>query len=802
MRSSMLPKELQNRPRLNQPRDAGVAAHESAGGTAAAAYAPPAAAGGLIELCELLWERKLAIVVCAAAGAAVGLAAAWAQPALYQAKALLEIQDLNENFLNMREVTATASGPGSPARAELQTQVQILGSRGVLEAATAQLVRRAAVMPRPENAPAGRGWLGRASLTPEGAREAALRTASESLRVRASEGSRVIEIVCDSIDPRMAAGLANAVVDEFIARDLRSRWDAAQQTEGWLNRQLGAARAKLEAAESGLRNYVRERGLFFTPEQHGIEEDKLRQFQQALARAQEERAVRQSRHELAGSRAAEAIPEVLDDGALRQYQARLVDLRREYAELASLYTDQHHRVKQVLAQIKTLEPVVERERANTISRVHNEFEAAVRRETLLADSYRQQKELVLRQADVAVEYNLLDREVQTARQIYETLLQRVKEAGIATAMTASPARSVDRATEPATPYKPNHALSAAMGLLSGAFLGVVVVLLREQRDHRLKRPGDAALHLGVPELGVVYKSARLAGAGLYSGSRLVLRIAWREQAAATTIVPRNPKPGVPSRIELASWQRKNSRWAECFRAVRTSILFQEGGRAGLKSLVVTSPCPGEGKSTIACNLAIALAETGRRTLLVDADLRRPRLHEIFGFCSGRGLSELLQTVEPAARLPLHGFLRETAIPGLSLLPSGAWNREGPALLHAERTEELLRRLEREFDSVVLDTPPLLPVSDARILARFAGAAVVVLRLNESTHEQARCAVDQILADSSGLLGVVLNAWKPRAGASGYYTGQYDYSPATAASPPEKTWARKRLNLCATGAGRP
>jgi capsular exopolysaccharide synthesis family protein len=783
-----LPNELHTRERLNQPRDVRSVWRESAADDVARPqYPPPAAEGGLSELGKVFWERKAAIVAFAAAGAALGLLAAWVQPALYQAKALLEMQDLNENFLNMREVTATA-GPDSPARADLQTHVQILGSRSVIEAAASQFVGRQDEMAQPATTSAG--WLPfpwRRSTAAEAERGEAVQTASESLRVRSTDASRVIEIVCDSTDPRIAAGFANAVVDEFVARTLQSRWDSAQQTERWLSRQLAAARGKLEGAESSLREYVQQRGLFFTPEQLGIEEDKLRQFQQALSRAQEERAVRQSRHELAGSRAAQQIPEVLDDGALRGYQTKLVDLRRQYAELASLYTDQHHRVKQVLAQIRTLEPVVEQERANTISRIHNEFDAALRRERLLAESYSRQKELVLRQADVAVEYNLLDREVQTARQIYETLLQRVKEAGIAGAMTASPARIVDRASEPPSPYKPNRALSAAMGLLTGIFLGAVFVFLRDQADHRLKRPGDAALHLGVAELGVVYKSARLAGAGLYSGSALVLRIAWRDNRAPAKIVPADSRAGAAARIEMASWQRRNSRWAECFRAARTSILFHEG-RTRLKSLVVTSPCPGEGKSTIACNLAIAMAETGRRTLLVDADLRKPRLHEVFGVSGGRGLSDLLEPVEPLARLPLHSYLRDTAIPALSLLPSGALNRQGLALLHAERTAELLQRLEREFDIVVLDTPPLLPVSDARILARFAGAAVLVLRLNESTREQARLAVEPILADGSRVLGVVLNAWKPRAGAAGYYAGRYEYAGVDEAHSPEKTLA--------------
>jgi capsular exopolysaccharide synthesis family protein len=177
-----------------------------------------------------------------------------------------------------------------------------------------------------------------------------------------------------------------------------------------------------------------------------------------------------------------------------------------------------------------------------------------------------------------------------------------------------------------------------------------------------------------------------------------------------------------------------------------------------------------------------MAETGRRTLLVDADLRQPRLHQVFGLSNSRGLSNLLQPGDPLAQLPLEGFIRETAVPGLSLLPSGSLNAEAAALLHSERTEELLRGLEREFSCIILDTPPLLAVADARVLIRFAGAAVVVLRLNESTREEAQLAISQLLDDGSRLLGVVMNGWQSRAGSYGSYSGRYDYSPRPAANP--------------------
>lgn len=749
------------------------------------------AESGLMDIWSLFWRHKITIAAFAAAGAVIGLLAASSQPALYQAKALVEIQDLNDNFLDMQDVTATSSGAGSQAHTELQTQVRILESRAVVEAARDRLLSLAGEQTpktQPEHSLLSlfRG-LGLKRVTRENGPEKAIQVASGSLQVQSFDGSRVLEILCDSTDPRIAAGFANALVDEYISRSLKSRWETARQTEQWLDHRLAEARANLEDAEDGLRSYIRERGLFVTPDQHRLEAERLGQFQQALARAQEDRFARQSMHELAGSGHPEAIPEVLDDGALQQYRSKLVDLRRQYAELSSLYTDQHHLVKQVVAQIGALEPILEHEREARVNRIHNEYEAAVRREKLLAETYRQQKELVLRQADVAVEYNLLDRDVQTARQIYETLLQRVKEAGLASAMTASPAQVIDRATPPKAPYKPSTALSAVMGLLSGAFVGIVLVFVRDQTDERLRQPGDAALHLDIPELGVIYKSARLAGAGLYRGSTLVLRVAWRRDSEPTAVTPKNTKPGIPARIELGAWQRRQSRWAECFRATRTSILFHGGDRGRMKSLVVTSPSPGEGKTTVACNLAIAMAETGRRTLLVDADLRKPRLHDIFGFSGSRGFSDLLQADESPARLAAGAFVRETSVPRLSVLPSGVLNDDGSALLHSERTVELLRSLEREFDLVILDTPPLLPVSDGRVLARFVDAAVLVLRLQESMRGDAQLAAAQLQADGSRLLGVVLNAWKPHAGMRGYYAGGYDYA-STEAEAPKRTLA--------------
>jgi capsular exopolysaccharide synthesis family protein len=231
-------------------------------------------------------------------------------------------------------------------------------------------------------------------------------------------------------------------------------------------------------------------------------------------------------------------------------------------------------------------------------------------------------------------------------------------------------------------------------------------------------------------------------------------------------------------VELATWQRKPSLIAECFRATLTSILFAGGPGNRPRVLVVTSASPGEGKTTVASNLAIALAEINRRVLLIDADMRKPRLHDVFGVSNQSGLSNLLRGRDPLNGTPLAGVVQATGIPELFVLSSGPGAVSIPNLLHSARMAELLEKARGEFDTILIDSPPLLPIADARILARSADAVVLVLQAGRTTRDSARAAVHRFAEDGSAVLGAVLNSWTP---ARREYGDYYEYTARARAS---------------------
>ena len=525
-------------------------------------------------------------------------------------------------------------------------------------------------------------------------------------------------------------------------------------------------RIKLERSEDGLQRYARQAGLVFTSEKTNISDEKLRQLQEQLSNVQSDRVAKQTRFEMASSAPAETLPDVLNDPGLREYQSRLTDLRRQQAEVGATYTSRYSKSKRLESQIAVLEAAMERERGSIIKRIRNEYNEALSREKLIAAVYAKQSQLVVQEAEKSIQYNILKREVDSNRQIYEAMLQKVKEAGVAGAMRASNVRVVDSAKPPRFPYKPSLALNGALGLLSGLFLAVAFVVMRERADRSLQQPGDAAFYLNVPELGVIPAATgdtkkrfhyRLSGAGPRPANSLAL-------------VP-SPPDNLPDTVETVTWKRKPSAVAESFRATLTSIFFsgQNGNRP--RVLVLTSPNPGEGKTTVTTNLAIALAEIRQKVLLIDADLRRPRVHDIFALNNDRGLSTLLQE-RPLPEHALDGLIQETNVPGLFVLTAGPSTSSAANLLYSGNLAELVGRFKKEFDMVLIDTPPMLQLPDARVAARLADAVILVLRSGKTTRDAALAARQRFADDNVRVLGTVLNDWNPKASPNGYY-GYYN-----------------------------
>ena len=287
-------------------------------------------------------------------------------------------------------------------------------------------------------------------------REKILTLVAKNLKISTEANTRLVEIRYDSADPQLAADFVNTLTAEFVQQNIESHWKTTQQTGEWLTHQMEDVRIKLEKSEDELQSYAHASGLLFTSEKDNVAEEKLRQLQEELSKAQADRVARQSKYELASTAPPESLPEVLDDATLKEYQVKLTDLRRQLAELSSSLTPAHPAVKKVQAQVTALESALEKERANVIQRIRNEFESAQRREHLLAANYASQARLMSEQAAKVTHYNILKREVDTNRQLYDSMLHNVQEAGMTSALRASNIRVVDSAEPPTRSLQAEH----------------------------------------------------------------------------------------------------------------------------------------------------------------------------------------------------------------------------------------------------------------------------------------------------------------------------------------------------------
>ena len=749
------------------------------------------AQGGLMDYWRILRRRKGTVILVAFLGLLVGVLVTLPQTPVYQARTSLEIQDLNQDFLNIKATSPVAEGGSYAALTDIQTQIKILQSETLIARSVQKLRSGKAGDLKAETGriPAWRKALNLPMPSLVDQREASLRGAAGNLKVRAAGQTRIIELLFDSTNPQLAAELLNTLTNEYIEQNMEARWQMSLRTGDWLGRQLDDMRIKLERSEDQLQAYARQSGLLYmgdkTGDKQSVSEQKLQQLQMSLLVAQADRIDRQSKWEIASNASSETLPDVLNDPSLQTVQSKLADLRSQRAELTTTFQPEYSKVKHLDAQIADLEKTLAAERKSSLERIRHEFDEASRKEALLAQDYAAQARLVTADGEKSIQYNILRREADSNRQLYETVLQKVKESSIASAMRASNIRVVDAAKTPGSPYKPDLKTNAGMGSLAGLFLGIVFVVMREREDRTLQEPGETSFWLNLPELGIIpsgLERGRLSTSyfGYYGRKRLKEA---KPDAALTAAANGDgdlqgtggkTAGATEDQIELVTWQRKPSMIAEAFRVVLTSLLFTGNNGSRPRVLVLTSASPKEGKSTVTSNLAIALAEIKQRVLLIDADLRKPRQHEIFQIPNERGLSSLLME-RPLPPERLEGIIQETKIPGLFVLPSGPSTQAAANLLYSANLPELLAKFRKEFDMVIIDTPPMLQMPDARVMGRIADGVLLVFRAGQTTRDAAIAAGQRFSEDETRVVGTILNGWDPKRSPNGYYGYYNGYS---------------------------
>jgi capsular exopolysaccharide synthesis family protein len=704
--------------------------------------------GGLIDYWRILGRRKGTLILLATVGGLIGFLVTLPQTPVYQAKTSIEIMGVNQNFLNVREASPITDGSTSPDIVDLQTQVRVLQSESLVERTTKRMA--ATTLPEAEvtRISAWRKLLNLPESDPDGQKEL-FPYERRNIKIRGVPQTRIIEISVDSATPDVAASFANTLTNEFIDQTLEARLKTTERTGQFLSRQIDDARARLEQSEDRLQQYANKAGLVFTSEKTNISEERLSQAQLALSTAQADRILKQSRWEIANASSPESLPDVLNDLTLREYQSKLTELNRQLAELRQTYTPESSQVRKVVAQIAPLEKAFSGQTSDILKRIRNDYEEAQQRETLLQDEYLSQRRVVTGEGEKSIQYNILKREVESNRQLYDTMLQQLKQAGLASTLQASNIRIVDSASVPKKPVRPDVPLVSGLGILCGLFFGAAFVITRESMDRSIRDPGETAQYVNLPELGII----PVDNFG-------------RARGRITSPVPAALATGT-QRTELALLQRRKSAVAQSVRATLVSIVFSGKNGARPRVMVISSANPAEGKTTVVSNLGIALAEVNHKVLLIDADLHKPHLHDVFDMTNDRGLSDVLLATDFAAELG-KGVIRESGVPGLHVLTSGAMTSAATTLLYSTRMPELLTKLREQFETIFIDTPPVLQIPDARMLGRLADRTILVVRAGVTTRDAIAAACRRFSEDGTEVLGTVLNYWNPKHSSYGYY----------------------------------
>ena len=562
----------------------------------------------------------------------------------------------------------------------------------------------------------------------------------DNLTVSPIRNSRLVDLKYRLPDPELAMRVVNAIAKNYIEQNLEYKFLASKEASDWLGERLTEQRRQVEAAEAALQQYREQNDAISLENRENIVVQKLADLNAAVTQAKTERFQKQALYNqlqsLVGKNGAiDTFPAILSNTYIQQQKAELAQLQSQQTQLSEKLGDKHPDLIKVRTAIGLAQAKLDGEIGKVVQSVRNEYQAALAKEYSLNAALEQQKAEALTMNRKAIDYGVLERDVQSSKQIYESLLQRAKETGVSRELKTSNIRVVDPAEQPRTPASPRKLLNLSLAVVGGGVLALGLAFFFEYVDSRIKTPDEIAAHLGLSPLGMV----PAIQPGTWKGKEPLI------------------SNGVPPKF------------AEALRAIRTNVLFSSA-EEGARTLVLTSTGPGEGKTTIAANLAIGLAQAGQRVLLIDADMRCPRIHDVFRQKQEPGLSNLM-----AGHAAPSACIRKSSVLGLWLLTAGRVPPNPAELLGSRRYKELIRTLGEHFDSVIIDSPPALAVTDASIAASVATGIVFVIGAEMTSRQAAKVALQQLQNGRPRFLGAVLNRVELERNAyyySGYYKREY------------------------------
>ena len=553
------------------------------------------------------------------------------------------------------------------------------------------------------------------------------------LKVATVTNTRLIEINYLDTDPRLAADITNTLVSAYIEQNYQTKFESTMQTSDWLSQQLADLKLKVETSQEKLIRFQREKGIVGIDDKQNLTTSKLDELSKELTATEADRIQKEANYKLAATGNPELMARSPSDllGHLREQESTL---KQQYAQLKTQFGPAYPKVLEVKNQLDEVRGDIDAEVGRMATQIKNEYLAAQRRENMVLAAMEGQKHEANELNQNAIEFNILKRDVDANRQLYEGLLQKLKEASLESGLRSNNIRVVDSARVPLAPTSPDIPRNLAIGLILGLSCGVGLAFLLETLDNTVRTPEQAEVASGLPSLGVVPQFLHAETPRLQP-----------TQLALAKDAP------VARKAELVAHLRPKSEVAECYRALRTSILLSTIDTPP-KVLLVTSALPQEGKTTTSVNCAIVLAQRGSRVLLVDADLRRPGVHLAFGLDRKSGLSTLL-----AGTTTMEEVVKPyPPIPNLYILPAGPPPPHPAEMLGASKMNSLITQWREDYDHVIIDTPPALSVTDPVVLSVEADSVILVIRSGKTTKDAVRRAGELLWQVNAPVMGVVVN----------------------------------------------
>jgi capsular exopolysaccharide synthesis family protein len=701
----------------------------------------------LLHYWRILRKRRWAVAATVAIVFALSVIATLKATRLYQATSKIAIFPETPNALGLKGVEDSSADYQYDVA--LETQAAILRS-DVLAMKVIEAVHL-------DRGPASTGATGPqtdgsipvSSMQPDPARAAAMLGAFRGgLSVQIIPNSRLVQISYTHPEPRLATEIVNALVRTFIEENFKTKYESVTQTSEWLSKELADLQLKVQTSEEKLVRYQKEHSILGVDEKQNIVTAKLDELNRQLTAAQMDRMQKESIYKLVVSGDPDAFPKMSTLGTsamLERLREKEADLNTQYALATTQFGSQYPKVVELSNQLKQVRAQIIAEETQVQHGVRDQYLAALQRENLLTTAFERQKQEANALNENAIEYSVLKRDAESNRQLYQDLLQRLKEAGVSAGLRSSNIRVVDVARTPTLPIKPDVPRNLEVGFLFGLACGIGLAFVLESLDTSVRNMAEVSAISTLPALGTIPLSS--------NGLR-------RRLKPVTAETEKSELPG------LITYARPKSEAAEAYRALRTSILLSSFG-APPKVILITSALPQEGKTTISANSALVLAQRGSRVLLIDADLRRPGIEKLFGFRSHGGLSTLISGVDKIEDV----MVPYAQVPNLWILPAGPIPPQPVELLGSTVMKDHIRRWRNEFDHIIIDTPPCLSVTDAVVLSPEADRVILVARAGKTTKPALRRACGLLLNVNARVMGVVLNALDLRSG-DGYHDGYY------------------------------